>query len=40
MHEAVIFFAIIPLAILFLGVLIGSLVWTYQDDRKGENQAC
>jgi len=31
MHEAAIFLLIIPLAILMLAILIGSLVWTYQD---------
>jgi uncharacterized membrane protein YoaK (UPF0700 family) len=34
MHEAFIFLAIIPLVILVLGVLIGSLVWTYRDAEK------
>ncbi|UCE41723.1 MAG: hypothetical protein JSV17_01645 [Candidatus Aminicenantes bacterium] len=34
MHEAFIFLAIIPLAILMLAVLIGSLVWAYQDAEK------
>jgi hypothetical protein len=31
MHEAAILLLVIPLAILMMSVLIGSLVWTYQD---------
>jgi len=36
MHEAFIFFAIVPLAILIMAILIGSLVWAYQDAEKRE----
>lgn len=34
MNEAIIFLAIVPLAILMMAVLIGSLVWAYQDAEK------
>jgi hypothetical protein len=34
MHDAAIFLLIVPLVVVMLGVLIGSLVWTYQDAEK------